>query len=61
MQTAEGALGLKSNERLDLGDYIPAIAYLKANQLFWECLQVARVEDREVIEDMILKAPDDSE
>ena len=32
--------------------------YLSANILFWECLQVAIVEDREAIEDMILNAPE---
>lgn len=35
-----------------------AIAYLKANQLFFDCLQVATVENRKAIENMILNIPD---
>ena len=40
-----------------LEEYSAALAYIQANQFIWGCLQVARVENREVIEDMILKAP----
>ncbi|MBT3337854.1 MAG: hypothetical protein HN391_08020, partial [Anaerolineae bacterium] len=35
-----------------------AQSYIAANQLFWDCLQVATVEDREAIEDMILNVPE---
>ena len=51
--------------RLDIipsvNEYQEAYKYFQANKLFWDCLQVARVEDREAIEDMILKEPDNNE
>ena len=31
--------------------------YLENNQLFWECLQIATVDNRKIIEDMILNVP----
>jgi hypothetical protein len=57
LQIAGCLLNLDLNEPWDSGDLNSALAYLEANQLFRECLQVARVENREAIEDMILKAP----
>lgn len=41
-------------------DYVAASKYLRANQLFWDCLQVSRLEDREAVEDMILALPKDN-
>ena len=59
-QDTEDFLGLNLEE-IGKMDTSTALAYIEANQLFYDCLQVATVEDREEIEDMILKAPDDNE
>ncbi|MBT3321325.1 MAG: NACHT domain-containing protein [Anaerolineae bacterium] len=52
----ENFLGLNL-DKLEKMDYRIALRYLVANQLFFDCLQVATVEDREAIEDMILNMP----
>ena len=39
-------------------EYEAARSYLQANKLFWNCLQIARVEDRDEVEDMMFRAPD---
>ena len=52
----ENFLGLNL-DKLEKMDYRIALRYLVANQLFFDCWQVATVEDREAIEDMILNMP----
>ena len=40
-------------------DYNIFDSYIKTNQLFWDCLQVATIENRATIKDMILDTPVD--
>jgi tRNA A37 threonylcarbamoyladenosine biosynthesis protein TsaE len=57
-QAVEKLLEVDLSQKWEYADYEAASNYLQANQLFWDCLQVARVEDRAAVEDMILKAPE---
>ena len=50
---------LESNQSWMPDEYSSALMkYLDANRFFWDCLQVAQGEGREMIEDMIMKAPE---
>ena len=57
-KSAENILDLDLGESWDDIDFQVALTYFEKNQLFWDCLQVARVENREANEDMILKPPE---
>ncbi len=57
LKLVENLLGIDLSERWDSDDYQAALGYLESNQLFWDCLQVASVEDRGAVENIIMKAP----
>ena len=56
-KNTEVFLGLSLDKTRKINAKI-VLNYLKANQLFWDCLQVAIVEDRAAVEDMILNIPE---
>ena len=55
---AKELLEIKLNTVWSSEDYKTARIYLEANQLFSDCLQIARVDDREAVENMILNVPE---
>ena len=55
---AEELLKTNLNPDWKADDYKIATLYLQINRLFWHCLQVANVENRKAIEDMILNVPE---
>lgn len=57
-QMAGTLLEIDLSDEWEKDEYKAASNYIQANQLFWDCLQVARVEDREAIEDTILNTPE---
>ena len=59
-EMVENLLEVNLSIAWNLDDYSAALAYINANQLFWDCLQVASVENRDAIEDMILAPPKDN-
>ena len=56
----EDFLGLDL-ERVESMNYERVYDYLEINQFFLDCLQVAIVDDREAVEDMILNIPEEWE
>ena len=56
---AHEILGIDPDAKLEKEQCTAISKYLNANRLFYECLQVATLEEPNTIEDMLLKAPDD--